>query len=52
MVDFNTFSQIIRLFNTSFNLHGDAIIENGNQAINTFIKSNLDILIIMRSAEE
>ena len=34
------------LLNTSFNLHGDAIVENANQAINTFIKSDLDILII------
>ena len=34
------------LLNTSFNLHGDAIVENANQAINTFLKSDLDILIL------
>lgn len=34
------------LLNTSFNLHGDAIVENEKQAIYTFKKSDLDILII------
>ena len=34
------------LLNTSFNLHGDAIVENATQAINTFKKSDLDILVI------
>ena len=34
------------LLNTSFNLHGDAIVENAIQAINTFKKSDLDILVI------
>ena len=34
------------LLNTSFNLHGDAIVENSIQAINTFLKSDLDILIL------
>ena len=29
------------LLNTSFNLHGDAIVENAIQAINTFKKSKL-----------
>ena len=34
------------LLNTSFNLHGDAIVENEKQAIYTFKNSDLDILII------
>tara|TARA_A100001015_G_scaffold320209_1_gene445782 strand:+ start:1415 stop:3214 length:1800 start_codon:yes stop_codon:yes gene_type:complete len=34
------------LLNTSFNLHGDAIVENATQAINTFKRSDLDILVI------
>ena len=34
------------LLNTSFNLHGDAIVENIDQAINTFLKSDLDILVL------
>ena len=34
------------LLNTSFNLHGDAIVEKPIQAIETFNKSDLDILLI------
>ena len=34
------------LLNTSFNLHGDAIVENATQAISTFKRSDLDILVI------
>jgi len=34
------------LLNTSFNLHGDAIVENATQAISTFKRSDLDVLII------
>ena len=34
------------LLNTSFNLHGDAIVENPSQAIKTFLYSDLDILIL------
>ncbi len=34
------------ILNTSFNLHGDAIVENASQAIQTFKKSDLDILIL------
>ena len=42
------FEKITKLpiINTSFNLHGDAIVENANQAVNTFLKSDLDILIL------
>jgi carbamoyltransferase len=34
------------LLNTSFNLHGDAIVENANQALKTFLYSDLDILVL------
>lgn len=34
------------LLNTSFNLHGDAIVQSAEQALNTFLKSDLDILIL------
>jgi len=33
------------VLNTSFNLHGDAIAESADDAINTFLKSELDILL-------
>jgi carbamoyltransferase len=33
------------VLNTSFNLHGDAIAESADDAVNTFLKSELDILI-------
>lgn len=33
------------LLNTSFNLHGDAIVETPSQAIETFLKSSIDILL-------
>lgn len=33
------------VLNTSFNLHGDAIVESPDDAINTFLKSDLDILL-------
>ncbi len=44
--DFEKITGLPVLLNTSFNLHGDAIVENANQAIDTFLKSNLDILIL------
>ena len=34
------------LLNTSFNLHGDAIVESADQAIETFEKSDIDILLL------
>jgi carbamoyltransferase len=33
------------VLNTSFNLHGDAIVESADDAINTFLKSELDVLL-------
>lgn len=33
------------LMNTSFNLHGDAIVESPDDAIHTFLNSELDILL-------
>lgn len=33
------------LMNTSFNLHGDAIVESPEQAIHTFLKSEIDVLL-------
>ena len=34
------------LLNTSYNLHGEAIVEKPNQALDTFNKSDIDILLI------
>ncbi len=34
------------LLNTSFNLHGDAIVESASQAIETFEQSDIDILLL------
>ena len=33
------------VLNTSFNLHGDAIVESPDDAIQTFLKSDIDILL-------
>ncbi len=33
------------LMNTSFNLHGDAIVESADDAIDTFEKSDIDVLL-------
>ena len=44
--EFYKLTDIPLVLNTSFNLHGDAIVENADQAINTFKKSDIDILII------
>ena len=34
------------VLNTSFNLHGEAIVETADQALETFDKSDLDILLL------
>ena len=44
--EFEKISGLPVLLNTSFNLHGDAIVESANQAIDTFLKSDLDALIL------
>ena len=44
--EFYKITKIPLLLNTSFNLHGDAIVENADQAIKTFLYSDLDILLI------
>ena len=38
------------VLNTSFNLHGEAIVETPEQALNTFDKSELDILLLNGTA--
>ena len=38
------------LLNTSFNLHGEPIVENPADAISTFERSNLDVLILENKA--
>ena len=46
ITEFEKITGLPVLLNTSFNLHGDAIVENSLQAIKTFLKSDLDILIL------
>ena len=48
--EFKKLTGIGVLLNTSFNLHGEAIVENPHQAYNTFLRSDLDILIIGKYA--
>ena len=38
------------LLNTSYNLHGDAIVESPDQAMETFNKSDIDILLLSGKA--
>jgi len=46
ILEFKKITNLPLLLNTSFNLHGDAIVENAKQAISTFNKSELDALIL------
>ena len=46
ITEFEKITGLPVLLNTSFNLHGDAIVESSVQAIKTFLKSDLDILIL------
>ena len=48
--EFKKLTGIGVLLNTSYNLHGEAIVENPNQAYSTFLKSDLDILVIGKHA--
>jgi carbamoyltransferase len=43
--EFKKLTGIGVVLNTSFNLHGDAVVESPDDAIQTFIKSELDILL-------
>ena len=33
------------MLNTSFNLHGDAIVESPKDAVDTFLRSEIDVLL-------
>lgn len=48
--EFKKLTGIGVLLNTSYNLHGQAIVENPYQAYDTFLKSDLDILIVGKNA--
>lgn len=48
--EFKKLTGIGVLLNTSYNLHGEAIVENPNQAYNTFLRSGLDILVMGKFA--
>lgn len=43
--EFGALTGLECLMNTSFNLHGDAIVESPDDAIRTFLNSDLDILL-------
>lgn len=45
MKAFGCLSGVECLMNTSFNLHGDSIVESPDDAIHTFLNSELDILL-------
>lgn len=38
------------VLNTSFNLHGDAVVESPDDAVNTFLQSELDVLLFDHAA--
>ena len=42
--EFRSLTGIGCILNTSFNLHGYPVVENPNQAIDVFIKSELEVL--------
>mgnify|MGYP001314079372 CR=1 FL=1 len=44
--EFENITGLPILLNTSFNLHGDSIVENPQQAIKTFEKSDIDLLLL------
>ncbi|MAU58302.1 MAG: carbamoyltransferase [Flavobacteriaceae bacterium] len=48
--EFKKLTGVGALLNTSYNLHGEAIVENPKQAYNTFLRSDLDILVIGKYA--
>ncbi len=46
LVEFNKLTGFPILLNTSFNMNGEPMVNNPNDAINTFLKSGLDTMII------
>jgi len=45
-MEFGKITGIYALLNTSFNLHGHPIVNSIDEAINIFIKSDLDALLL------
>jgi len=48
IMEFGKITGIYALLNTSFNLHGHPIVNSIEDAINIFIKSNIDALLLPR----
>ena len=44
--EFEKYSEVPILINTSFNIKGDPIVDNPDDAIITFYKSGLDVLVL------
>lgn len=44
--EYHRISGVPALLNTSFNLHGEPIVNNVSDAINTFVNSDLDKLLV------
>ena len=44
--EFYNITKVPCVLNTSFNMHGEPLVENVNQAFKTFEKTGLDILIL------
>lgn len=44
--EFYKITKVPCILNTSFNLHGEPLVENVSQAFNTFKKTGLDMLIL------
>jgi predicted NodU family carbamoyl transferase len=45
-MNFKKFTKVCLFLNNSFNLYGDAIVENAGQITKIFLYSDLDILLI------
>ena len=46
LMEFDELTGFPILLNTSFNIHGEPIVETPSQAINSFLKSDIDILVL------
>ena len=46
ILDFEKITRVAALLNTSFNLHGEPIVNTAEDAIDVFIKTDLDGLIL------